>query len=86
MQEHVTLLHALAVTTDKNSAFFKHLASTGHSLDFDSIKIIDRADSDRKLCWKEMLHIRQSKPTFNKQEESNLNKRALIFSFENEFK
>ena len=33
---------------------------------------MDRADSERKLEYKEMLYIRKLKPTLNKQKESEL--------------
>ena len=39
----------------------------GHIIDYNSTKILDRADSDRKLQIKELLHIDQKKPTLNIQ-------------------
>ena len=40
--------------------------------DFDNVEIIDRADTIRKLEYKEMLYIRKLKPQLNKQIESEL--------------
>ena len=44
-----------------------HHLETGHIIDYNSTKILDRADSDRKLQIKELLHIDQKKPTLNIQ-------------------
>ena len=40
-------------------------------MDLDNIKIIDRADNDIKLQYKEILHIDKRKPILNKQLNSN---------------
>ena len=50
--------------TPNLNAPYKHSAQTGHDIDIDyeSIEIIDRADSNFKLCIKETLHIIESKP------------------------
>ena len=37
-----------------------------------TVEILDRADSLKKLEYKEMLYIRKLKPTLNKQVESEL--------------
>ena len=44
----------------------------GHEIDFDNVEILDRADSLKKLEYKEILYIRKLKPTLNKQVESEL--------------
>ena len=54
------------------SAVKRHKDETKHSIDYENPVILDRANNDLKLCYKEMLHIRQSRPTLNKQEESEL--------------
>lgn len=50
-----------------DSAVYNHHLETGHIIDYKSTKILDRADSDRKLQIKELLHIDQKKPTLNIQ-------------------
>ena len=50
-----------------DSAVYNHHLETGHIIDYNSTKILDRADSDRKLQIKELLHIDQKKPTLNIQ-------------------
>ena len=44
----------------------------GHEIDFENVEILDRADTVRKLEYKEMLYIRKHKPTINKQTEGEL--------------
>jgi GIY-YIG catalytic domain-containing protein len=51
----------------KSSTLFQHAASTGHEIDYDNVEILDRADSDRKLQVKEILHIDKRNPTLNIQ-------------------
>ena len=58
--------------TDKKSHVYQHHIQPGHEIDFDNVEILDRADSERKLEYKEMLYIRKLKPTLNKQKESEL--------------
>ena len=58
--------------TDHSSHVFEHHHLEGHEIDFDNVEIIDRADSLRKLEYKEMLYIRKLKPQLNKQIESEL--------------
>ena len=50
----------------------RHHRETSHSIDFDNVEIIDTASNDLKLQWKEMIHIRTKKPSFNVQENSEL--------------
>ncbi len=50
-----------------NSAVYNHHLETGHIIGYNNTKILDRADSDRKLQIKELLHIDQKKPTLNIQ-------------------
>ena len=45
----------------------EHHKITGHKIDFDGIKILDRADSDSKIKVKEILHIGEKKPCLNTQ-------------------
>ena len=58
--------------TDKNSHVFEHHNMPGHEIDFENVEILDRADTVRKLEYKEMLYIRKHKPTINKQTEGEL--------------
>ena len=58
--------------TDKNSHVYEHHSKPGHEIDFENVEILDRADTVRKLEYKEMLYIRKLKPTINKQTEGEL--------------
>ena len=58
--------------TDKNSHVYEHPNIPGHEIDLENVEILDRADSVRKLEYKEMLYIRKLKPTINKQTEGEL--------------
>ena len=58
--------------TDHASHAYEHYHLEGHEIDFDNVEILDRADSLKKLEYKEMLYIRKLKPTLNKQIESEL--------------
>jgi hypothetical protein len=58
--------------TDKNFHVFEHHNKPGHEIDFENVEILDRADTVRKLEYKEMLYIRKHKPTINKQTEGEL--------------
>jgi hypothetical protein len=58
--------------TDKNSHVHEHHNISGHEIDFENVEILDRADTTRKLEYKEMLYIRKLKPTINKQTEGEL--------------
>ena len=58
--------------TDKNSHVYEHHSKPGHEIDFENVEILDRADTIRKLEYKEMLYIRKLKPTINKQTEGEL--------------
>jgi hypothetical protein len=51
---------------------FVHHNIPGHEIDFENVKILDRADTVRKLEYKEMLYIRKHKQTINKQSEGEL--------------
>ena len=57
---------------DKNSHVFQHNSLTDHEIDFDNVEILDRADTELKLQYKEMLYIRKFQPTLNKQLNSEL--------------
>ena len=46
---------------DEKSHVFEHHNLPGHEIDFENVEILDRADTIKKL--KEMLYIRQLKPT-----------------------
>ena len=54
--------------TDKDSACNKHVAvNKSHRIDYDNVEILDTADSDKKLQYKELLHILKREPELNKQ-------------------
>ena len=57
---------------DEKFHVFEHHNLPGHEIDFENVEILDRADSIKKPELKEMLYIRQLKPTLNKQLESEL--------------
>ena len=54
-----------------DSAIHEHHLVTSHMIDFEKVEIIDRADSDFKLQFKEILQIDKRKPTLNKQLNSS---------------
>ncbi len=57
---------------DPESHVYLHQINEKHEIDFDNIKILDRASNDDKLVWKEMLYIRKYNPSLNAQKESQL--------------
>ena len=57
---------------DNKSHVFQHNVLEGHEIDFDNVQIIDRANTELKLQYKEMLYIRKLAPTLNKQLNSEL--------------
>ena len=57
---------------DKESHVYQHKINEGHEIDFEGVKILDRASNDDKLGWKEMLYIRKLKPSLNIQKDSQL--------------
>ena len=60
-------------TPSLNKQFFKKvLEIPGYEIDFENVEILDRADTTRKLEYKEILFIRKLKPTINKQTEGEL--------------
>ena len=54
----------------KSSHVYQHHVKEGHEMDFDNIKILDRASNELKLQYKEMLFIRKLNPSLNKQTNS----------------
>ena len=54
----------------KESSVHLHQEQSGHEIDWDSIRIIDKADKELKLLLKEMLHINKQKPNLNVQKKS----------------
>ena len=58
--------------TNKDSHIYQHMQSEKHRIDFANIKILDRASSDLKLQYKEMLYIRKLNPSLNRQMNSEL--------------
>ena len=65
--------------TPNPNAPYKHSAQTGHDIDYEGIEIIDRADSNFKLCIKETLHIIESKPDLNTLCKNEFDLKTLIF-------
>jgi predicted GIY-YIG superfamily endonuclease len=64
----------------ESSACLRHSKETKHTIDYDNIEIIDKADSDLKLRIKELLHIQKQKPTLNKKlnSQSDFDIKTLI--------
>ena len=54
----------------KTSSVHQHQLESGHEIDWDGIRIIDRANNEQKLLLKEMLHIDKQKPHLNVQKKS----------------
>jgi hypothetical protein len=50
-----------------SSCLFQHQLETNHTIDFDGTRVLDRADTDRKLQVKEVLYIDKLKPSLNTQ-------------------
>ena len=63
-KEHVYKPKPEAKTKNKNAPY-KHSVATGHTIDYEGIELINRADSNFKLCIKEKLHIVEDKPDMN---------------------
>ena len=69
--------------TGPESACHQHeMENPGHSMAYDNVEILDRADSNFKLEIKELLHILSKKPSLNKQlnSQSKFNIRTLIIA------
>ena len=66
------LVYQLKCKDCDSHVYQHHIKEGGHEIDFDGVKILDRASNDDKLCWKEMLYIRKLKPSLNVQKESQL--------------
>ncbi len=58
--------------TDKNSHVYEHHNIPGHEIDFENVEILNRADTIRKLEYKEIFYIRKFKPIINKQTKGEL--------------
>ena len=58
--------------TDPKSHVHEHHKLPGHEMVFGNVKILDRANTVKKLELKAMLYIRELKPSLNKQLESEL--------------
>jgi hypothetical protein len=63
------------------SALQQHHLTKGHTIDYEGVKIIDRADSDRKLQIKELLYIDKLKPSLNTQLNSQSKYRINVNIF-----
>ncbi len=69
--------HAKSTT----SACYQHaIENPTHQMDYDNIRIIDRASNDFKVRMKELLHILHTKPELNKQlnSQSDYETKTLI--------
>jgi len=56
------------IKSNKSACYQHTIDNEGHKMDYDNIKVIDRASNDLKLRMKELLHI-------------ILNKKKILFSF-----
>ena len=63
-----------------NSACTNHELLTGHRMSWENVTILDSAESELKLRYKELLHILKRKPELNKQlnSQSNYEVKTLI--------
>jgi hypothetical protein len=59
--------HKGEASASGDSAIHRHHLSTGHEIDFDGVKILDTADNNYKLQYKELMHIDKRKPSLNCQ-------------------
>ena len=59
------------------NAPYKHSHQTGRTIDYEGI--IDRADSNYKLCIKETLHAIESKPDLNTLCKNEFDLKTLIY-------
>ena len=48
------------------------MTEENHRIDWDDMQVIDTARDDRRLLFKEMLHINNLKPQLNVQKSSKL--------------
>jgi hypothetical protein len=55
------------IKSNKSACYQHTIDNEGHKMDYDNIKVIDRASNDLKLRMKELLHILKTKPELNKQ-------------------
>ena len=76
--EHVYKPKPEAKTKNKNAPY-KHSVATGHTIDYEGIELINRADSNFKLCIKEKLHIVEDKPDMNTLCTNEFELKTLIF-------
>ena len=65
--------------TPNTNAPYNHSDQTGQTIDYEEIEIIDRADSNFKLCIKETLHIIESKPDLNTLCKNEFDLKTYIF-------
>ena len=77
-KEHVYKPKPEAKTKNKNAPY-KHSVATGHTIDYEGIELINRADSNFKLCIKEKLHIVEDKPDMNTLCTNEFELKTLIF-------
>ena len=64
----------------KTSSCCQHEENEGHSMDYENVEIIERAESDFKLRIKELLHVLKREPIFINQlnSQSNYEIKTLI--------
>ncbi len=73
--------HQKKKQTTNKSACYEHIKENPtHEMDYENIKVIDRARSNFKLRMKELLHILKEQPELNKQLKLQRNYNNLIFS------
>ena len=74
MEDLLIITHYDIPNWEKFIEYFKDVKSKNLMIffPFENVEILDRADTVRKLEYKEMLSIRKHKPTINKQTEGEL--------------
>ena len=62
------LIHRMSehAKSNKSDCYQHTVDNKGHQMDYENIKVIDRASNDFKLKMKELLHILKTKPELNK--------------------
>jgi hypothetical protein len=61
------------------NAPYKHSVLFNHEIDYTGFELLDRADSNFKLCIKEKLYIIEKKPEMNTLCKNEFDLKTLIF-------
>ena len=75
-KEHIKIP---TVNTPNPNAPYKHSQMYSHHIDYAGFELLDRADSNFKLCIKEKLYIIEKKPEMNTLCKNEFDLKTLIF-------